>query len=376
MPSFFFTFAFIFSSLFALALPALAQDKVYESEGQKFRIEELLKRADVIWGFDFLPDGRIIFTERTGAVNLFDPKSKAVVAIEGTPKVWQRFQGGMLDVRVRPSGPPSGSQVKIFLTYSEPLPAGGTTVLASGTLVGNQLKDFKKLLSAHEANNQGLHFGSRIEFDDKGHVFFTVGDRNKRDQVQDLNYHIGKSMRLKEDGSVPSDNPFSGKKGAKPEIWTVGHRSPQGLARNPETGDLWLAEMGPRGGDEINVLRPGSNYGWPDVTFGREYHGPSIGVTEKAGTEPPVAHWVPSVSPSAMTFYTGSSFPKWKGNVFLACLSGQQLRRIVIDGKKAVKQEELMKDLNYRFRNVRTGPDGALYFSTDDGRIARLIPAK
>lgn len=373
---FFKEFRVILQSIFffvaGMAIVPIAVAKVYQSEGQKFEMETLTQQQDVIWGFDFLSDGKIIFTERSGVLKVFDPKTKATNIIKGAPPVWANGQGGLLDVRVHPS--PTN---KIYLTYSEPVGKGATTALASATLNGTELKDFKKLFSAHEANNNDIHFGSRIEFDGQGHVFITVGDRNERPHVQDLSYHTGKSIRLNEDGSVPQDNPFVNKKNAKPEIWTLGHRSPQGLFRNPVNGDLWEVEMGPRGGDEINLLKGGANYGWPVITYGREYYGPKIGEgTEKAGMEQPVAYWVPSISPSGANIYQGDVFPKWKGNIFLGNLSGTHLRRLVMEDHKVVKQEELLKDLGMRIRNVRQGPDGFLYLSTDDGKIARLVPTK
>ncbi|WP_413288960.1 PQQ-dependent sugar dehydrogenase [Bdellovibrio sp. HCB337] len=363
---------FVLTSVFALTFSQGSYAKSYQSEGQNFEFQTLTQQKDTVWGFDFLPDGKIIFTERSGVLKIFDPKTKATQVIKGTPQVWASGQGGLLDVRVLP-----GSANKIYLTYSEPIGQGATTALASATLNGAELQNLKKLFSAQDANSNAIHFGSRIEFDGKGHVFITVGDRNNRPQVQSLGYHLGKSIRLNEDGTVPLDNPFVKINGAKPEIWTLGHRSPQGLFRNPVSGDLWLVEMGPFGGDEINLLKPGANYGWPVVTYGREYTGEKIGEgTEKPGMESPVAYWVPSISPSGANIYQGDVFPKWKGNIFLGNLGGTHLRRLAMADRKVVKQEELLKDLGLRFRNVRPGPDGFLYLSTDDGKIARLIPAK
>lgn len=351
-------------------LPGWGQSKVYESEGQKFRMEVLTQQKDVIWGFDFLPDGRILFTEREGALRVYDPKTKAVSAIKGAPPVWAHGQGGLLDVRVQPK-----TKDKIFLTYSEPVGKGATTALATATLANGELQGFKKIFSAGDANTNEIHFGSRIEFDEDHHVFITVGDRNDRPKVQSLSSNLGKVLRLNEDGSAPKDNPFVNQKGAKPEIWTLGHRSPQGLVRHPVTGELWEAEMGPRGGDEVNLLKKGANYGWPVITYGREYTGPKIGEgTAKEGMEQPVVYWVPSISPSGMTIYNGDAFPKWKGNIFLGNLSSTHLRRLVLEGHKVTKQEELLKDLAMRIRLVRPGPDGDLYFSTDDGKLARLVP--
>jgi len=345
--------------------------QVLQSKGQPFRFELLAERDDSVWGFDFLSDGRMIFTERGGVLAVLDLTSKKVTPITGAPKVFARGQGGLLDVRVHPT-----NKQRLYLTYAEPVSGGkATTAFGSGTLEGQQLSGFKKYFSAHEPNSNKQHFGSRIEFDGKGFIFVTVGDRGERDQAQNLELHMGSILRFKEDGSVPADNPFQGRANAKPEIWAYGIRSPQGLAMRPGTDELWLAEMGPRGGDELNLIKKGANYGWPEATYGSEYYGPRIGVPVKDGVTPPVAHWVPSISPSGFTFYSGDALPGWKGNGFLANLSGSHLRRLVFEGQKVVQQEVLLEDMA-RFRNVRTGPDGFLYLSTDDGKIGRLVPAK
>lgn len=359
----------MFRSLLLLVMAALSQfsfAKDFESEKQKVKYEILTERKDIIWGFDFLKDGRMIFTERGGKLFLFDPKTKQVMGVKGVPAVHAKGQGGLLDVRVHPTNS------KIYLTYSEPNGKKSATALAVASLVGDSLVDFKKIYTAHEADSGDIHYGARIEFDGKGHVFIAIGDRNERKKVQDLSFSNGKVIRLKEDGTVPTDNPFK-KQGQRPEIFALGVRSPQGLALHPQTGVLWLAEMGPRGGDEINIIEAGKNYGWPDITHGREYYGPKIGDgTEKAGIEPAVVYWVPSISPSAMAFYTGDVFPAWKGDVFVACLSGKQLRRLKMDGKQVKAQEVLLEGVD-RFRNVRTGPDGFLYVSTDSGKLGRLV---
>lgn len=308
----------------------------------KFSHEVLLKQDDVIWGFDFLKDGRVIFTERGGKVFVFDPKTKKATLVTGTPKVHAVGQGGMLDVRVHPT---SGM---IYLTYSEPMDKDySATVLARGKLVGNKLEDFKKLFTADKSTND-YHYGSRIEFDLKGHIFITSGERGERDKIQKKDNFFGKVVRMKEDGSSP-------------EVWSIGLRSPQGLVMKPGTDELWEAEMGPRGGDEVNLIKKDANYGWPAVTYGREYYGPKIGVPKKTGVEEPIVYWVPSISPSAMTF--------WKNDIWLGTLSGEHLRRLIMDGMKVKSQEEHFKDLGWRWRNVRPGPDGNLWFSTDEGRL-------
>jgi aldose sugar dehydrogenase len=274
----------------------------------------------------------------------------------------------MLDVRVHPD------KKRLFFSYSEPSGGGATTALGTATLENGALKNFRKIFAAHQPNSNRIHFGSRVEFDGQGHLFLSIGDRNERQRAQKLDNHQGKIIRLREDGSIPEDNPFRSREGARAEIWSYGHRNPQGLAWREETGELWSAEMGPRGGDELNLIKPGSNYGWPEVTKGREYWGPRIGKEKLEGMVDPVVNWTPSISPSGLTFYTGEAFPKWKGNAFLACLSGSQLRRVVFDGAKVVQQEALLEKVGARFRQVRTGPDGFLYLSTDDGRIVRLVP--
>lgn len=358
-----------FFLLLLLTVPALAKD--YKSESMKFIVDTVLSKDDVIWGFDFLPDGNVIFTERGGKMGLLDMKTRTSYYLKNVPEVHSAGQGGLLDVRVHPE---FAKNKTIYFTYSEPVgKKESTTAFALATLQGSELTGLRKLFSAWKPNGNDHHYGSRIVFDGKGHIFVSVGERGQREKAQDIGYHQGKILRFNEDGTVPKDNPFAGAPGAKPEIWSYGHRNPQGLVLRPGTDELWDAEFGPRGGDEINLIERKKNYGWPIATYGREYYGPKIAEGTKAGTEQPVAYWVPSISPSAMTFYTGEAFPKWKGDAFLACLGDQHIRRVVLEGRKVVKQEELLKDLDWRFRNVRTGPDGNLWFSTDEGKLGRLV---
>jgi glucose/arabinose dehydrogenase len=308
---------------------------VLSSQEHPYQVEILSQTSDVIWSFDFLPDGRVLFTERSGRLHLFDPPTKKITLIENTPSVFAEGQGGLLDVRVHPN---FKEAPWVYLSYAEPIGKGkATTAVGRSKLNGARLEGFQKLFSAQEPNSNEVHFGSRIEFDGKGHIFFSVGDRNVRENVQSLNYHNGKILRLNEDGSVPKDNPFANQTNARPEIWSLGHRNPQGLAYRAKTGELWEAEFGPRGGDEVNLIERGGNYGWPVITYGREYYGPKIGEgTEKPGLLQPVAHWVPSISPSGITFYEGSQFPKWKGNLFLANLGGRNFRKLWMVEKKSI----------------------------------------
>lgn len=361
---------FLLLALLIIPIQGFSAEKIYQSEGQKFSIENLVVQKDVIWGFDFLPNDKLIFTERGGKIFTYDLKTKKLTEIMGAPKVFHEGQGGLLDIRVHPKNG------LFYMTYSESVDKGkATTAFAQARLQGDKLVEFKKIFSAHEPSDNDIHFGSRIEFDGK-YIYVSVGERNQRDRSQSLQYHQGKILRFNEDGSVPRDNPFAKTKDAKPEIWTYGHRNPQGLTINPVTRDIWEAEFGPMGGDEVNLIQPGKNYGWPVITYGREYWGPKIGEKTKTGLEQPVIHWVPSISPSAATFYQGTAFPKWVGNMFLATLSSTHIHRLVMDKNKVAKQEELIGDLGYRFRNIRPGPEGYLYFSTDEGKIGRLVPVK
>lgn len=307
----------------------------------KLNHEVLLKHDDVIWGLDFLKDGRVIFTQREGKMFVFDPKTKKATPLTGVPKVHAVGQGGLLDVRVHPSNG------YIYLTYSEPQDKYSSTVLARAKLANSQLVEFKKLFTADKSTND-YHYGSRIEFDGQGHIFITSGERGERDLIQKKDNYLGKIIRLNEDGSSA-------------EVWSLGHRSPQGLALRPGTNELWEAEMGPRGGDEVNLIKKDANYGWPIVTYGREYYGPKIGVPEKAGVEKPVVYWVPSISPSAMAF--------WKNDLWLGTLSGEHLRQLVMEGQIVKSQIEHFKDLDWRWRIIRPGPDGHLWFGTDEGRL-------
>ena len=323
--------------------------------------EVLLRRSGVLWGFDFLPDGRVVLTERAGALLLFDPASGRVQEVSGAPAVAAKGQGGLLDVRLHPRFRENGL---LYLTYAKPVPGGAVTALGRGRLEGARLTAFRELFAARVGTEGGIHFGSRLEWSG-GFLFMTVGERNRRDEAQSLASHAGKILRLDEDGAPAPGNPFAGRPGALPEIWTLGHRNPQGLAVDPATGALWSAEFGPRGGDELNRVERGANYGWPVVSFGREYYGPRIGEgTEKPGMAAPALHWEPSISPSGLAFHRGAAY--------LACLSGRHLRRVAFAAGRPGAQEALLEDGGWRIRMVRPGPDGALYFSTDSGEFARL----
>ena len=344
----------------------------FKSEGMSVGVEVLSDRFDVPWGFDFINDSQLIISERKGTMSLLDIKSGMIKTVKGLPKVYHGGQGGLLDVAVHPNF----SKTKlIYFTYAIDFEDGHTTRLGMAKLKGQYLANFKVLFTALPSGNRSIHFGSRIAFDKKGHIYFSVGDRGKRDRAQDLKTHSGKIIRLNLDGSVPKDNPFVNRKGVKKEIWTYGHRNPQGLTRHPITGQIWEQEHGPRGGDEINLLRKGYNYGWPIITYGKEYWGPSIGTTHKKGLVQPVYHYTPSIAPSGLAIYAGSKFPAWQGNVFSGALKLTHINRLVL-GKtnRVLKEERLLKGMDERIRNIKVALDGLIYFSSDSGKIMRLVP--
>lgn len=339
----------------------------YDSENQKFELEVLTEQPNIIWGFDFLPDGQMIFTLRSGELKLLNPKTHAIVNVKNLPTILIEGEWGLLDVKIHPN---FAQNHWIYLTHSISQNGKTATRLSRAELVNDELQNVQSLFTAFESNTEG----SRIVFDNKGHLFMSLGERNQRDKVQSLNYDNGKILRLNEDGSIPNDNPFVHVSGARPEIWSLGHRNSQGLAIDKD-GELWQSEFGPLGGDEINIIEAGKNYGWPIITYGREYSGEAIGEGyRKSGMQQPIVYYVPSLSPSGISFYEGDKFPRWKGNLFVAALSGQQLRRLVIEDNRVIFQEPLLADLKWRFRHVREGKDGFLYFSTDQGKLVRMIP--
>lgn len=334
---------------------AQAQIKTYTIEGVKFTLETLCTTGDVVWGLDFLSSAdEIIFTERGGKLSICDAKSKSIRQIAGAPAVKAEGQGGLLDVLVHPK------TKNIYLTFAEKVDGGVTTSLYRAELSKDKTKlvNGSVVFRSNAIEKTDMHFGSRVVVDGNDHLFMSIGERNKRHKAQIKDMHHGKIMRLTLDG--------------KAEIWSMGHRNSQGLGFDG-SGQLYNAEMGPRGGDEVNVIRKGLNYGWPVITYGREYYGPPIGEKEKPGLEQPLVKWVPSISPSGMAFYTSDRLKKIKDNLFLATLSGEHVRRVVFDkDMNVVKEEELFSDLKERFRQTKQGPDGALYFTTDSGKIFKL----
>jgi glucose/arabinose dehydrogenase len=329
------------------------------------KIEQVLKLDGVIWGFDFITPSTGIANLRSGEMYFFDLKTKKSHRIKG-PEVKSGGQGGLLDIKYKRIGKVDYA----YYTYSKLHKNSWTTALGRAQILNKQLVNHKDLFVARVVSDTSRHFGSRIVFKaDK--LFMTIGDRGERENSQKLSNHNGTIVRLNLDGSIPADNPFKGKRQRK-EIWSYGHRNPQGIDIDPVSGEVFSCEFGPRGGDELNHVKKAKNYGWPVITYGREYWGPKIGGTKKEGMEQPIVHWTPSISPSGMAFYTGNKISKWKGNLFLANLSSQHLRRLVLKNNKVILQEELLKQQKERVRHVTTGLDGFLYISTDSGKLIKI----
>ena len=357
-----------------------AQDKqqLIHSEKHSFRIVPLLAGLENPWSIAFLPDGRMLVTERAGRLRLvsqdfkLDPKP-----IDGLPEVIANGQGGLFDVVLHPQHAQNGW---IYWAYNAPGTGGLGTALARGKLQGQRMTEVQVLFSMQPKTRSAHHFGGRIVFDTTGMVYLTLGDRGDKDRAQKLNDHAGSVIRLHDDGRVPNDNPFVERAGALPEKWTLGHRNMQGAAINPQTGELWTHEHGPQGGDEVNVIRPGLNYGWPVVTYGVNYGlGTKIGEGQsKPGMVQPLQVWVPSIAPSGMAFVSGSQFPQWQGSMLVGALRGQMLVRLTLEGDKVLSEERLFQGRPGRIRDVRMGPDGLVYLLTDDpqGALLRLEPAK
>ncbi len=341
------------------------------------RVQTVAGGLEHPWGLAFLPDGRMVVTERPGRLRIVGRDGRLSEPLAGVPQVLARGQGGLLDVALDPR---FADNRLVYLSYAEP-GEGGTagTAVARGQLGEGRLEDVRVIYRQQPKVVGSNHFGSRLVFARDGTLFVTQGDRyDYRDGAQDLSVGFGKIVRINPDGSVPRDNPFVGRAGARPEIWSYGHRNVQGAALHPQTGQLWTAEHGARGGDELNRPEAGKNYGWPVITYGVDYSGAKIGEgTAKPGMEQPLYYWDPVIAPSGMTFYTGDAFPDWKGSIFIGSLRPGLLVRLTLADGRVAREERYLADLRERIRDVRQGPDELLYLLTDsrDGRILRVMPA-
>ena len=352
--------------------------KTFPSSNGPIQVETIADGLQHPWALAFLPDGRMLVTERPGRIRVVTPDGKMSPPIAGLPKVFARSQGGLLDVVVDRG---FSQNRTIYFCYAEPSGSGARTALARARLAEEPYIENLRVIFRQEGPlSSGNHFGCRIVQMPDNNLFLTMGDHfTPRDEAQNLSNHLGKIVRIAPDGSVPNDNPFTGRRGAKPEIWSYGHRNSQGAALNPSSGKLWMHEHGPRGGDEINIPQAGKNYGWPVIGFGIDYSGAKIHEgTSKPGMEQPIRQWTPVIAPSGMAFYTADLFPQWKSNLFIGGLATQTLVRLELDGEKVTKEERLLQEMRQRIRDVRVGPDGALWLLTDsaNGQLLRLTPAQ
>jgi glucose/arabinose dehydrogenase len=345
-------------------------------DGSAFELVRLAGPLEHPWGLAFLPDGGMLVTERPGRLRLIDEAGRLDPRpIEGVPRVWARGQGGLLDVALPPD---FATSRLVYLAYAAPVGNGAATRVARGRLDGHRLADLEVLLTADPPGSGGRHFGSRLVFGRDGKLYVSTGDRGEMDRAQKLDDLAGTILRIEPDGRIPDDNPFVGRAGVRPEIWAYGIRNAQGLAVNPWTGELWEHEHGARGGDEVNIIEKGANYGWPLVTHGVDYSGLPIGRGKTMpGVVDPIWVWTPSIAPSGMAFYDSDRIPGWKGSLLVGALAAQMLVRLELDGRKVVKEHRLLQYEIGRIRDVRMGPDGLVYLLTDatDGALWRLGPA-
>ncbi len=377
---------FIAAGLFlSVVTPALGQAPVLRSANHDYRVVTVADGLVGPWSIAFLPGGDILVTEKSGRLRLVRNGVLRLEPIEGVPAVLDQGQGGLMDVVPHPD---FESNQFVYLTYSKPIGDGteATTALGRGRFVNDRLMDFQDIFVSQTRGRAG-HYGSRLAFDADGYIFVTVGERQIASRgdltahpAQDITNHHGTVNRLNDDGTVPTDNPFVGQGDARPEIWSYGHRNPQGLAIHPETGDIWVTEHGPQGGDELNRILPGLNYGWPVIGYGVNYgSGQAIHEgTRGEGIESPTHFWVPSIATSGLMVYTGDLFPAWKGSIFAGGLAGQQMARLALDGQRVVREETLLQGMG-RIRDIRQHPDGYIYVAID-GRsqpsaVVRLEPA-
>ena len=366
---------------------ASAQGQVFESVEHDFRVVTVAEDIQHPWSIAFLPDGDMLFTQRTGELRIVRDGELLPDPVEGVPETRVINQGGLQEIALHPDF--ENNRI-VYVSYSKPNGSRGTTALIRARFENDRLEDAEEIFEADAWNERGGHFGAKIAFDEDGYLFMSVGDRQspptgdlEKHPAQDLTTHFGTIVRLMDDGSVPQDNPFVGDPNVRPEIWSYGHRNPQGLAFHPETGDLWSTEHGPQGGDELNLILPGVNYGWPVIGYGVNYRsGTRIHPSgEREGLEQPKTFWIPSIGASGLMIYDGDAFPEWRGDIFAGGLAAthRRLSRISVDGGRVMTRESLLHDV-FRIREVRQGPDGFIYLATDNRAggltdIVRLEPA-
>jgi len=346
------------------------------SEGMNIKVEKISSNLGVVWGMTFISDEDILFTLKEGKIGILNINNKKIKNIDNVPKVQYYGQGGLLDVQKSPN---FNRDKYLYFTYVKNVKGEGVTVLSRAKFYNNELISWKELLVSKSSSDTSRHFGSRITFDENSYIYFSIGDRGFRPNGQDLSTHAGSIIRLNIDGTVPKDNPFVKQKGKLAEIYSFGHRNPQGLFYDKVTKNLWSVEHGPRGGDEINLIQKGKNYGWAKVSYGKEYWNPLyVGeAREKEGIEKPKKVFTPSIAPSSLIVYRGKTFKKWNGDILVGALKLTHLNRIVLNkNNEVIKEERLLKELGERIRDVIQSPKGDLYISTDSGNIYRLTLVK
>lgn len=363
-----------FISFFACAQQTESAIEAVSETNANYAIETVVSDLNIPWGMVILPDGSLLITEKSG--ELVHYKDGGKTSIEGLPEIYVRGQGGLLDIELHPNYKTNGW---LYMTHASAggEGEGGNTALFRAKLEGNTLTNMERLYKAEPNTKRGQHFGSRIEFDNKGYLYFSVGDRGDRDvNPQDIARDGGKIYRLKDDGSIPKDNPFVNTPNAKTAIYSYGHRNPQGMVKHPKTGEIWVHEHGPKGGDEINVIKKGKNFGWPVISYGVNYSGTSFtDKTEMKGMEQPLFHWTPSIAPSGMAFVSSNKYPDWNGNLLVGSLKFEYVERLVIKNNKVVKREKIMEGLG-RMRAIIQGSDGYIYVAVENKGIVKIIPNK
>jgi glucose/arabinose dehydrogenase len=362
-------FSFIFLSCEAQVKP---NDILLKAEVKNYTLKTVVSDIQIPWGMTWLPDGSMLVTEKSGI--LYHIKNGTKTEIKNMPKVYTRGQGGLLDITLHPDYAKNGW---IYITYAaeEGEGEGGNTKLIRAKLQDGGLTQIESLYKATPNSTKGQHFGSRIVFDNDGYLYFSIGERgNNKTNPQDITRDCGKIYRLNDDGSIPKDNPFVGQIGVKEAIYTYGNRNPQGMAKHPETGEIWAHEHGPKGGDEINIIKKGVNYGWATVTYGINYDGTIMSTeTERPGIEKPIYYWIPSIAPSGMTFVTSDKYPDWKGHLLVGSLVFQYLELVKLKGKEVIERQKIASDIG-RVRNVMQGPDGFIYIAVEGKGILKIIP--
>jgi glucose/arabinose dehydrogenase len=352
--------------------PDLLNKTIVNSEKLNYYIDTVATGLKNAWGLTFLPNNDLLVTERDGEIRIIRDGQLLDQMVNGVPEVFANGQGGLFEIELHPDYENNGW---LYIIYAAPGEGGGNTAITRARLSGFDLIDQKVIFQAQPYFDGGNHFGGRMSFDSEGYLYFSVGERGRKENAQMLTNHCGKILRIKDDGSIPDDNPFINSPGAKPEIYTFGNRNPQGMDVHPVTGKIWTHEHGPMGGDEINIVKAGTNYGWPEVTYGKNYDGTIISdFTTKPEYSEPLHYWLPSIAPCGMSFVTGDLYEPWQGNILVGSLKFSYIARVELDGEKVVHEEKILENFG-RMRSITQGPDGYIYVGTEGpGMVIRIVP--